>query len=441
MGTRTGKAPGRFNMRQGLWQGTRVLAGLSLLGVALTGCGVLAAQDGSAPAATVEGAASPEGPPPPSDARAPAGSPASPAATPGPTPVPTPGTGPRCPVLRCTSVVLTGDMAVDRALWEQAGKDAAAAGHSGTDLVPVLEGQRRYLDRSDLAVCHLNAPVGLPDGPFAARPSYNLPPQIIAAAKDIGYEACTTAGRHSADRASDGLLRTLDALDAAGVQHTGSYRTARESGEILILQAAATKVAVIAGTDRLNGRATEYPWQVDMLDPAAMVAKARKARELGADVVIGAMHAGDEFSAVPNARQKEVAHALADSGQFTLVYGHGSRSVLPLENHHGTWIAYGLGNGIAEVSARSVLNGEGLLLRVQFGQDAAGSWSVTDLAWAPTVMVPDPYRWCAVAADSPQGQCSGPEADAASRLRTVTVLESMGAAAAGAHELLITLEK
>jgi poly-gamma-glutamate synthesis protein (capsule biosynthesis protein) len=150
------------------------------------------------------------------------------------------------------------------------------------------------------------------------------------------------------------------------------------------------------------------------------------------------MHAGEEYSAEPNTQQRDVAHALVDSGLFSLIYGHHSHSVLPIEKYKGTWIVYGLGNGITELSPSFVVNNEGLLVRVQFSQDAAGSWAASDLAWAPSVMVRGPYRWCSVAADAPQGRCAGTAADAATRRRTTAVLESMGAAAAGAHELILT---
>ena len=98
-----------------------------------------------------------------------------------------------------------------------------------------------------------------------------------------------------------------------------------------------------------------------------MIAKAEKARALGADIVLAAIHAGDEYTSEPNARQQEVAHSLVDSGQFNLVYGHHTHSVLPIENYKGTWIVYGLGNGITELSPWYAVNNEGLLVRVQFG--------------------------------------------------------------------------
>lgn len=373
----------------------------------------------------------------PSPATTPAGSPSS---TPTPSPTPTPGKGPDCTAVRCTSVVVTGDMLVHAQLWEQARADALATGAKGLDFGPLLEGQRRYIEKSDLAICHQETPVAGPAGPFSAYPSFNVPPQILTAAQQVGYQACTTASNHTIDRGTAGLVRTLDALDAAGLQHTGAYRSEADAEGVLILQTAAAKIAVISATYGLNGLLPEAAWQVDMLDPEVMIAKAKKARDLGADIVLGAMHAGEEYSSVPNAEQISVAHALADSGQFTMIYGHHSHSVLPIEQYKGTWIAYGLGNGITELSPNYVVNNEGLLVRVQFSEDAAGTWTTSDLAWAPSVMVRGPYRWCSVASDAPQGSCAGAAADAATRQRTQTAVESMGAAAAGAHELLITKE-
>lgn len=310
--------------------------------------------------------------------------------TPSPTPTPTPGKGPACPAVRCTTVVVTGDMLVHAQLRHQAQQDAVAAGRPGLDFVPLLEGQRRYISNSDLAVCHQETPVAGPEGPFSAYPSFNVPPQIIAAAKDVGYQACTTASNHTIDRGTDGLLRTLDALDAAGLKHTGSYRTETESQGVLIMDTAAAKIAVVQATYGLNGLVPDHPWQVDMLDAGAMIAKAEKARAAGADIVLAAVHAGDEYASAPNAQQQQVAHALVDSGQFNLVYGHHTHSVLPIENYKGTWIVHGLGNGVTELSPNYVVNNEGLLARVQFGQDGAGKWTATDLAgplplWSETL--------------------------------------------------------
>ena len=411
------------NLRRVAGRMMRALAGTMLV-VSLASCGVIAEQDkDAAPSHDASASTAAVSPPAPS-----------------PTPEPTPGKGPACPTLRCTSVLVTGDMLVHAQLWQQAQADAAAAGKPGLDFTPLLEGQRKYIQKSDLAICHQETPVAAPEGPFSAYPSFNVPPQIISASKAVGYQACTTASNHTIDRGTEGLVRTLDTLDAAGLKHTGSYRTEAEAQEVLILQTPAAKIALIEGTYGLNGQLPEQSWQVDMLDAPTMIAKAKKARALGADIVLGVMHAGDEYASEANAQQQETAHALVDSGEFTMIYGHHTHSVLPIEQYKGTWIVYGLGNGVTELSPWYQVNNEGLLVRAQFSQDAAGKWSAADLAWAPSVMVSNPYRWCSVASDAPQGPCATPAEDAATRLRTKTVVESMGAAAAGAHELLITRE-
>jgi hypothetical protein len=338
-------------------------------------------------------------------------------------------------------MIVAGDLLVHPQLWTQAETDAAASGRGPLDFGPLLEGKRVYLDRADVGICHMETPVAPPQGPYAGYPLFNVPPQILSAAKDVGYDACTTASNHTVDAGTDGLNRTLAELDALGLEHTGSYASEADAAQPMILKTPAAKVSVIEATYGLNGMTADFDWQVDLLDPADMIARAQAARAAGADVVVGALHAGDEYASVPNDQQVQTAHALADSGEFDFIYGHHSHSVLPIENYNGTWIAYGLGNAVTELSPWYDVNNEGLILRAQFGRDGAGAWSVTDLAWAPSVIVRDPYRWCSVAADLPQGDCASGAQQAEVRARTVTVVESMGAAEAGAREWLVSAEK
>ncbi|MFW0769378.1 CapA family protein [Arthrobacter koreensis] len=363
----------------------------------------------------------------------------SPSADPSPEPSATPGAGPECPGLRCTSVMLAGDLLVHPQLWDQARLDAGTTGKQPLDFEPLLEGMRPYISGADLAVCHMETPVAEADGPYAGYPMFNVPPQILTAAAAVGYQACTTASNHTVDAGTEGLNRTLGVLDSLGLEHTGSYATEADSEIPMILDTSGARISVIEATYGLNGLEAEHPWQVDMLDAEDMIARAQAAREQGADIVLGAVHAGDEYASMPNAQQIETAHALADSGQFDLIYGHHTHSVLPIENYNGTWIVYGLGNAVTELSPWYAVNNEGLIVRAQFAQENDGAdWRVSDLAWAPSVIVRDPYRWCSVAADLPQGPCASEAQQAEVRQRTVSVVESMGARPAGAHEWLVS---
>lgn len=334
---------------------------------------------------------------------------------------------------------MTGDLLLHGALWDQAALDAEVPGE--LDFRPMLAAQKEYVAPSDLAICHLETPVASPDGPFSTYPAFNVPPQILTAVKDTGYDACTTASNHTLDAGTTGLNRTLDALDAAGLGHTGSYKTSADAADILIAPAGAAAVALVTGTYALNGLVPEQPWQVDTLDTAVMIGKARQARAQGAEIVIGAVHAGDEYADYANNQQQSVAHALVDSGEFDLIYGHHSHSVLPIEKYRDTWIIYGLGNTIAAHATPDIRNTEGLMVRARFSRDDDGeSWDVSELAWLPATWNGPEHRWCPVSIAALEKisrtgvVCVSPEADAASRARTMTVVESMGAAADGAVE-------
>ncbi|WP_105033013.1 CapA family protein [Arthrobacter ruber] len=370
-----------------------------------------------------------QSPAPPAEAR----DLASPAPTPTPMPSPVACTD-------CVSVVLTGDLLVHPQLWDQAAVDAAATGGYPLDFEPLLAGQRPYLSAATLGICHLETPVASAGGPFAGYPRFNVPPQIVGAAREVGYDACTTASNHSLDQGTEGVERTLVALEAAGLDHTGSYAGAADAQEILILDLPEARVAVIAATYGLNGLVADQPWRVDMLDAPAMIAKARAARAQGADIVLAALHAGDEYASVPNAQQTEVARALADSEQVDFVYGHHTHSVLPIERYNGRWIVYGLGNGVTELSPTYAVNNEGLMVRARFSRDDGGTWTVSGLDWLPSLIVAGPYRWCSLAPDRPVGACSSPEHEAAVRERTRSVVESLGAAGAGARQWELSAE-
>ncbi|MDM7989437.1 CapA family protein [Arthrobacter sp. zg-Y877] len=350
------------------------------------------------------------------------------------------GQGPDCPTENCFSLMLAGDLLVHPQLWEQAAADAASTGKGPLDFEPLLAGQGTYISAADLAVCHMETPVAETDGPYAGYPRFNVPPQILTAADAVGFSGCTTASNHTIDAGTQGLNRTLGVLDSLGLAHTGSYAAEAGAGAPMVLSASAGDVAVIEATYGLNGLEAEYPWQVDLLDAPAMITKAKAARAAGADVVVAAIHAGDEYASAPNAQQMETAHALADSGEFDFIYGHHTHSVLPIEHYNGTWIVYGLGNAVTELSPWYDVNNEGLIVRAQFARDDAGKWSVSDLAWAPSVVVRDPYRWCSVAGDLPQGECAPVPQREAVRARTIPVVESLGAVDAGAHEWLVTQE-
>lgn len=355
---------------------------------------------------------------------APVVEPVAPEPEPEPEPVAQPGNGPDCPTEHCLSVTVSGDLLFHEGLWRPFAVAETAEGHH-FDFTELFAGMQPYLERADLNICNMETPLAPFGGPYAAYPMFSVPPEVAFAAAKAGYDVCTTATNHSVDQGTEGLVRTLDMLDAAGIAHTGTARTPEEADEVLIVEANGVKVAIVAATFSLNGLYAENDWQVNYpLLPDLAIERAQKAREQGAEIVIGAQHVGTEYTTEPNWEQVENAEALAESGAFDFIVNHHSHAPQPFDVVNSTPILYGTGNAISESAPpERHLNNEFVLSRVQFAQQADGSWSTNDISWvAATNRQNGEYRWCSVASDAPQGICQGEGFDADVRSRTTETL-------------------
>ena len=99
-------------------------------------------------------------------------------------------------------------------------------GRTGLYFDDIFAGVTPDITAASLAICHLETPLAPTGGPYRGYPRFSVPPQIATTIRDIGYDTCSTASNHTLDQGTAGIKRTLDDLDAAGVRHAGSYRSA-----------------------------------------------------------------------------------------------------------------------------------------------------------------------------------------------------------------------
>lgn len=288
------------------------------------------------------------------------------------------------------TLVATGDVLLHSPLWDQAAADAAAAGREGFDFRPLIADVEPLVSAADVAICHAETPVAEPGGPYTGYPSFSVPREILPALVDVGYDACTTASNHTFDKGAAGVDRTLDALDEAGLRHAGSARTPAEADETTILDVGDARVALLSYTYGFNGIPPPHGevWRSPLIDPDRILADAARARFRGADVVVVALHWGDEYVHEPNAQQAELAPQLIASPDIDLLLGHHAHVVQPLEKVGDEWVVYGMGNMVARHGTPGVPNEEGILVRFTFTETDDG-WRVTDAAFAPLLMVKD----------------------------------------------------
>lgn len=296
---------------------------------------------------------------------------------PGPTTEPEPQE-PGPPEPRRLSVTVSGDVLMHTGVWESAEIFGTRTGRQAYDFRPMFESIKPVYDDADLAVCHLENPLAEPDGPFLNYPVFSGPPQVADGLRWAGIDACTTASNHSVDQGFEGLERTLDVLDAEGIEHAGTARTRREARTPTVLEVEGVEVALLSYTYGTNGLPVDEdkPWSVNLLDTRRILAEAARARRAGAEIVMVGVHDGLEYQVQPSESQLQVFDTLTRSDDIDLVYGHHAHVVQPVDRVNGTWVAYGLGNFIAQQLTSQPETYRGLTARFTFTETADGTFTV-----------------------------------------------------------------
>jgi poly-gamma-glutamate synthesis protein (capsule biosynthesis protein) len=265
------------------------------------------------------------------------------------------------------TLVASGDVLPHSSIIDRARYDG---GGTRYDFRPMLSGIEPVVSRADLALCHMETVYGA-KGDYTGYPTFKSPPEVAKALAVTGYDGCSTASNHTLDAGADGIRRTLDALDRAGVRHAGSARTEAEAHTVTVLRAGPARVAHLAYTYDTNGfpLPTGQPWAVNLMNENQILADARSARKAGADVVVVSLHWGTEWQDAPDERQLILARDLTaarTSGRpdIDLILGTHAHIPQAYEKVNGTWVIYGMGDQIA-----------GEMFNYQGAQDPRGNQS------------------------------------------------------------------
>ncbi|MFD5469839.1 CapA family protein [Streptomyces sp. NPDC127105] len=298
------------------------------------------------------------------------------------------------------TLVASGGILPDASVLERAAFDAGGAGH---DFRPMLEGVKGIVSRADLALCHLSTAFGA-GAPYTGAPRYKSPPELASSLAAAGYDSCATASEHTLDDGADGVRRTLEALDGAGLRHAGSARGEGEARGTL-LRAGRAVVAHLAYTYGTNDPLPpDQPWAVRVIDEKRIVEDARAARKAGAQVVVVSLNWGRAWQDAPDAQQLDLARKLTASHSggrpdVDLILGSHAHVPQAYEKVNGTWVVYGLGDQIAGATTddsgrRNPRANQSTLARFTFSPPAkqGGRWEVARAEFVPEVFDLDAGR-------------------------------------------------
>lgn len=268
---------------------------------------------------------------------------------------------------------------------------AAAAAPPGVryDYEPLLRPHARLVQFADLAICHMETPIGPPGAKvgFVGKGAYGT--NLIAAAwetpfdlKRVGFDRCSTASNHANDTGIEGIRTTLEALDAAGISHTGTARTVQEAAVSTFL-VNGVRVAHLSYARNSNTGFPRDEWRLNRAITADKVlADVAQARRIGAEVVIVSLHVYVEMQTGPTADDRALVNTITGVAKPDLVIIHGPHVPQPVERVNGITTYWSLGNYISGmgVAGRNKYSDprtlDGLMALVRFTQQRDGKWLV-----------------------------------------------------------------
>jgi poly-gamma-glutamate capsule biosynthesis protein CapA/YwtB (metallophosphatase superfamily) len=290
------------------------------------------------------------------------------------------------PAARGFTLIASGDVLPHGQVLRQASAYGRRAGQP-YDFRPMFADIRPIVSAADLALCHLEVPLSRDGRGISSWPVFNGPPQLAAALRWAGYDACSTASNHSMDQGPQGVAATLDVMDRAGLGHAGMGRNAKDAQASRIVEVRGLRVGLLSYTYGLNsGRLPpDRPWLVNTINPRRIVQDARAVRRAGAQFVVVLLHWGQEYQSTPTPRQRQVARALLATPEVDLILGHHVHVVQPIERVNGKWIAYGMGNSLSNQTPSCCPAGsqDGVVVKVTVGEQA-GRLRVRDVRYIPT---------------------------------------------------------
>lgn len=254
--------------------------------------------------------------------------------------------------------------------------DAYDAATDSYSYLPCFQYVRPWIESADYAVANFETTLNGP--PYSGYPQFCAPDALAYGVQAIGFDLVTTANNHCMDKGYNGLVRTLDTLDAAGLKHVGTYRTQEEfdaNKGVVVADVGGISVAFLGYTYGTNGIPvaqdkdfslnrfnTDYQAECVTLDQEKLKNELAYAESLNADLIAVMIHWGIEYQTTQNDYQNQVADFLISNGADLILGSHshvpqpmGTRTVtLDDGTTRSGFVCYSLGNFVSNQSPATV---------------------------------------------------------------------------------------
>lgn len=271
-----------------------------------------------------------------------------------------------------------------------------------------------YFSKPDIMLANLEVTCGGEEaGEYSGYPTFNCPDNIASTLAAAGVDVCLTANNHSYDTGFDGMMRTLDVLDANGLGHLGTRRSTDEHF-VMVKHINGIKVGMVNFTYDTR----QNPWDTKSLNGITMREEAQdlvssfcyddldelyasandamnQMRMLGIDCKIIFIHWGNEYTDDPNGYEYDIAQRLCELGADVIIGGHPhviqKYDTLTSSTGHQTLCLYSMGNELSNQRAELMdeddnrgYTEDGLIFEVTISKFNNGKVKITGLKIIPT---------------------------------------------------------
>ena len=263
-------------------------------------------------------------------------------------------------VVDTLSILFMGDVMQHRQQLHSAlipGTDSTLS--SSYDYSSYFAHVQHFIDEADFTVANMEFCLGGP--PYTGYPSFSAPEALAEEAAEAGIDLFLCANNHICDKGRRGLVSSLEKYGKIGVPVTGVYRDSldEQKHNPYIAELGGVRVAFINFTYGTNGIRVPEPFIVNMMDKEKVREAFVRAREMEADIIIALPHWGQEYTTVPDSRQREWAEFLLECGADAVIGSH-PHVIQPVEFP----VAYSMGNFISNMSLRNTELGLMMILRI-----------------------------------------------------------------------------
>ena len=263
------------------------------------------------------------------------------------------------------SIIMVGDALIHDSIYND-----AFIGNNQYDFKKMFVDIEPLIKDYDLKYYNQETIIGGKDLGLSNYPLFNSPDEIGSDLVSIGFNMVSLANNHSLDKGERGLNYSINFWNnQEGVVIAGSYASWEDRDNIKIHEMNGIKYAFLSYTVSTNGlRLPEGKEYLVNVYSDELAKKDIESVRDKVDVVIVAMHWGNEYTHTPTYEQKRMAKYLSDLG-VNLIIGCHPHVIQPIDYVGDTLVIYSLGNFISSQKSLGLAKIIGLMVGVDIVVD------------------------------------------------------------------------